>query len=112
MLEPGTAAVFDCPYYRVRFNMSHLNWILTANTLETVPPPLLDRCHIFHVPRPAPEHLFALYDRMVSDLDTHLQSYGRDTLAKALRNPENVSLRFLNRMVDILRAESCRPVLN
>jgi hypothetical protein len=112
MLEPGTAAVFDCPYYRVRFNMSHLNWILTANTLETVPPPLLDRCHIFHVPRPAPEHLFALYDRMVGDLDTHLQSYGRDTLAKALRSPENFSLRLLNRMVDILRAESCRPVLN
>ena len=40
MLEPATAAKFECPSYRLPFDMSRLVWIMTANALEDVQDPI------------------------------------------------------------------------
>tara|TARA_R110002051_G_C8755483_1_gene500878 strand:- start:34 stop:387 length:354 start_codon:yes stop_codon:yes gene_type:complete len=44
LLEPATAKAWDCPYFRVRFDMSHISWVLTSNTVENVPEPVRNRC--------------------------------------------------------------------
>ena len=43
LMEPMTATNWECPYYRVRFDMAHVNWILTANDLDKVSEPLRSR---------------------------------------------------------------------
>ena len=40
--------------------MSQISWILTANDIDGIFPPLLDRCRVFHVEYPAPYDLAQL----------------------------------------------------
>ena len=54
LLEPGTARQFrdeSCP--EVPIDVSGINWIATANTLENIPEPLRNRLMVFHVPPPS-----------------------------------------------------------
>jgi len=44
LLERESSRAWDCPYFRVRVNMSHLSWGMTANTLQALPEPLVSRC--------------------------------------------------------------------
>jgi hypothetical protein len=37
MLEGTTAAHFECPFYRLPFNMSRVVWIMTANDADLIP---------------------------------------------------------------------------
>lgn len=46
LLERNTAANWNCPFYRVRFNMSFVSWILLTNNMALLPEPLLSRCTI------------------------------------------------------------------
>lgn len=43
LLEPMTAQSWSCPYYRVRFDMSWVIWVLTSNDHRLLPAPLLSR---------------------------------------------------------------------
>lgn len=43
LMEPMTAEAWECPFYRIRFDMRHVNWVLTANVLEGVSEPLRSR---------------------------------------------------------------------
>lgn len=50
LLEPSSAASWQCPYYQVGFDMSWISWVLTTNTLTTLPAPLLSRLEVIHLP--------------------------------------------------------------
>jgi len=50
LLEPATAKAWDCPYFRVRFDMSHISWILTSNNVENVSEPVRNRCQVIGIP--------------------------------------------------------------
>ncbi len=49
-LERGTARKFHCPASGLVCNMSHVSWILTANSLQHVSVPLRTRCEVIEVP--------------------------------------------------------------
>ena len=108
LLEPATARQFECPVQRVQFDLSHVVWILTANTLRTVPDPLRDRCRVFRVPDPGPQDLLRLYDRMTADIDdTDLVADARvclETIAD-----KGASLRTLQGWVETVRGYAERP---
>lgn len=53
LLEPGSATRWECPFYRLRFNLSRVCWILTANETRWLPAPLLSRMKIVPVQRPS-----------------------------------------------------------
>ncbi|PVA07132.1 AAA family ATPase [Thalassorhabdomicrobium marinisediminis] len=57
LLEPATAAKWECPFFRVRFNMSHISWVLTSNVIENVPETLRSRCQIIEIPDLTTEQL-------------------------------------------------------
>lgn len=57
LLEPATARAWDCPYFRVRFDMSHISWVLTSNNVENVPEPLRSRCQVIEIPDVTTEQL-------------------------------------------------------
>lgn len=44
LLELSTAAHWECPYFRIKFDMSWITWVLTANTLGGLSAPFLSRC--------------------------------------------------------------------
>lgn len=55
LFEPGTAKTFKDQFFEMDFDASRIIYILTANSLDTVPEPLRSRVEIFKVPRPEPD---------------------------------------------------------
>ncbi|WP_291734890.1 AAA family ATPase [Leisingera sp. F5] len=48
LVEPSSATLWQCPFYQVGFDMSWISWVLTSNTLVTLPAPLLSRLEVIH----------------------------------------------------------------
>ena len=57
LIERSTAASWSCPFFRVRFDMSWVGWVLTANTTAGLSAPLLSRCPPLHLSGPSRQHL-------------------------------------------------------
>ena len=62
LLEAETARDWECPYFRVRLDMSWVNWILVSNDATRLSGPLLDRCRVVRLsgPSAAEEREFVL----------------------------------------------------
>ncbi|APW46413.1 AAA family ATPase [Rhodoferax antarcticus] len=52
LLDANTAKKFKDQFFEMEFDASRVVVILTANSLDGVPPALLSRVEVFHVPRP------------------------------------------------------------
>lgn len=108
MLEPDTAKRFECPALRIRFDMSRVNWILTANDLDQVPAPLRDRCCVFHMPDVTPHVAALMFDTVYrgidADIDPQVAAMARDAVIKAAGRG-HVSMRQIKRILDTLAAD-------
>ncbi|OWY06061.1 hypothetical protein B6V75_08210 [Thioclava sp. F1Mire-8] len=105
VLERSSAGHFVCPFLRTRFDLSHVNWILTANYEHQIPEPLLDRCQVFRVDASRPEHLVAFFKRAAGG-DAEPEELERvgvfiEEMCDAGRPP---SLRQIGRLAKSLRA--------
>lgn len=69
-LEKETARRFHDPYVQAPCDVSHVSWLMTANTMEGLPAPLRDRCRIIQFPEPGSEHLLALGHQIMLDILT------------------------------------------
>lgn len=49
MLESRSAASWQCPFYQVKFDMSHVNWVLACNDAHRLSEPLRSRLHVVHL---------------------------------------------------------------
>lgn len=103
LLEPETAARFECPAYRVRFDLSQVSWILTANDLAGVPEPLRDRCHVVLMPEVTPEIAGLMFDTLLREVDADLDEdacgLAREAVIKAAEHG-HVSLRQIRRILE------------
>lgn len=50
LIEPATAAAWECPFFRLPFDLSHVLWVMTANDGRSVPAPLRSRCPVINLP--------------------------------------------------------------
>jgi hypothetical protein len=107
LMEPETAARFECPAYRVRFDLSQVSWILTANDLGGVPEPLRDRCHVFRMPEATPQIAGLMFDTLLREIDADLDEdacgLAREAVVKAAEHG-HVSLRQIRRILERLGA--------
>lgn len=55
LLEPETSRAFHDEFIDVDLDASQVFWVLTANTLDGIPPALLSRMAVYEVPAPTPE---------------------------------------------------------
>ncbi|KQU19609.1 AAA family ATPase [Methylobacterium sp. Leaf94] len=60
LLEPETAAAYPDPAFQTAVNLSHVNWLATANSTSFLPGPLLDRFRVIEMPGPTAADLEAL----------------------------------------------------
>ncbi|MFT6091848.1 MAG: hypothetical protein ACJAWM_001662 [Sulfitobacter sp.] len=65
LLEPVSARNWDCPYHQTSFDMSHVNWILTANLKDRIPGALRSRMRIVSVPALTTNQLLQFCEREV-----------------------------------------------
>jgi ATP-dependent Lon protease len=68
MIERETGSRWDDPYVQSAVDLSAINWLCTANSLEGLPTPLLDRLRILRMPSPTAEHLPALAASLLREL--------------------------------------------
>ncbi|WP_121633353.1 AAA family ATPase [Tropicibacter alexandrii] len=110
LLEPGTAASWTCPFYRVPFDMRWISWVMTANGIEGLPAPLMSRCV-----------LITLGDITVSDLIAFATREGArrglevasiDAISEAIIQVKGgISLRDVVRMLERAEGLESRPRL-
>jgi hypothetical protein len=67
-LEAETSRNFPDPFIQTDCDLSHVSYILTANSDVDLPAPLRDRLRIVRLPRPTAEHLPAVCRSVVADL--------------------------------------------
>lgn len=101
LLDAGTARQFRDDYFEMRFNASHVIYVLTANNIENVPPALLSRVEVFVVPPPGPEQRLRIIRQTLADLNKRTRQQIRmvDGGAEQLAEQTNIDLRQLNRLV-------------
>lgn len=114
-LERETACRFHDPYIQAPCDVSHITWLMTANSLDGLSPPLRDRCRIIQFPEPRREHIPVLGSRIITDivaeqgLDHRWASPLDQIETEAVSSAwSGGSLRVLRRMIEVVLA--CRNV--
>jgi len=116
MLEKSTAARFFDGCLAAEIDLSHVNWLLTANRVDNLPAPLLSRVDVIEVSGPGPEHadvvLASLWRSVAQGLGLppsalpHLEVAAEASLLRLFRNTRSV--RRLRRAIETLVAVSAR----
>jgi ATP-dependent Lon protease len=73
LLEPETSRAFHDEFIDVDLDASQVFWVLTANSLDGIPPALLSRMAVYDVPAPTQEQAAAIAQRIYSGLLTELK---------------------------------------
>lgn len=63
LLEPTSSRAWQCPYFQVPFDMSHISWVLTSNDASLIPAPLRSRVQIIDLPDLTSAQLLAFVAR-------------------------------------------------
>lgn len=72
LLEPETAQAFRDEYIDVEIDASQICWVLTANSTEGRPAPLLSRMAVYEVPAPTREQAAKIARRILAALVVEL----------------------------------------
>lgn len=108
MTGEETSARYRDPYLEAPIDASRVNWVFTANSIEGLPRPFLDRCLVLRVDEPGPEHLRVLATSILEEVraDRGLDEVwappfdGMEWAALEEFWPRGGSLRGLKRLVE------------
>jgi ATP-dependent Lon protease len=79
LLEPETSRAFHDEFIDVDLDASQVFWVLTANSTEGIPAPLLSRMAVYEVPSPTPEQAAGIGQRIYVGLLRDLKLKHLDT---------------------------------
>jgi hypothetical protein len=77
LFEPETSSRYPDPALQIPLDLSHVNYLPTANSLEPLPAPLRDRFQIVMFPKPTIEHLDALLPSLLQAIATERGVHAR-----------------------------------
>lgn len=101
LIESATSVEWECPYFRLRFDISHILWVMTANYVQKVPEPVRSRCQLIQLPDITPVQLNAFVK--AQGLKMGLSDPGVEAILEALdRAPKLLGRRLSLR--DVIRA--------
>ena len=115
LLEPESAQDWHCPYHKVKVDMRHLSWVMLANTLRTVPEPVLSRARVLPIPDVTLEQLQGF--ARVRGRAMALPAPAVDAIVEAVgqaadRLPRRLSLRDVNRMLERAEELAAFPMMH
>lgn len=118
LLERSTARRYFDGCLATEIDLSHVNWILTANRVDRLPAPLLSRVDVVEVTGPGPDHaevvLAGLWRAVAQDAGLppsalpRIEAAGETALLRLFRNTRSV--RRLRRAIEAVVAVSARHV--
>jgi hypothetical protein len=113
LLEPESARRWECPFFRVSFDMSHLSWIFTSNDVDLVQPTVKSRCAVVNVRALTPLELqdFAIRrGREMSLSDPSIEAIIVALMHASDRLERHLSLRDVSRMLARAQDLESRPI--
>jgi ATP-dependent Lon protease len=101
LFEQQTARCFKDEFFEMQFDASRIIFVLTANSLEGVPAPLLSRLEVFDVPRPEPAQRMRIIQNEVAMLrrKTDRQIKLDKASSELLAERKDIDLRKTTRLV-------------
>lgn len=113
LLEPTSSTAWECPFTRRTYDMSQISWIMTANSSEGIPAPLIDRCRVFRIGYPEPADLVDLIrkqseGRVFDEVADCLIARVRTSASKG----QSLSLRRIQQLIDEAASVTQEPVLH
>ena len=114
LLERMTASTWQCPYFRVQFDLSWVGWVLTANSLRGLPEPLLSRCPPFELPTLSKHHLIGFAQRLRKAHDRPDEAIAaiEEIILSSHGNVGGPSLRTVKRMIERAEIAYARPLFH
>lgn len=73
LLEPETSSHFHDEFIDLDLDASQIFWVLTANSLEGIPDPLLNRMAVYEVPAPTPEQAALIAQKVYEGILQEMQ---------------------------------------
>ena len=105
LLDPGTAARFECPFHRLRFDMSGVIWIMTANDADLIPAPLRDRAHVFHLAGLSAEDAVDHFERLTAGCGGKAErDECRAFIARMAQTRRGIGLRQIRQLAGTLQS--------
>ncbi|HZW11948.1 MAG TPA: AAA family ATPase [Noviherbaspirillum sp.] len=103
LLEPETSRAFHDEFIDIDLDASHVFWVLTANSLEGIPPALLSRMAIYEVPAPTPDQAAGIAKNVYLGLLRELKLQNMD---------ENLSDGVLDKLTAVSPREMRKALLD
>lgn len=110
--EPETAARYPDPALQTTLDLSHVNYVMTANSTDALPSPLKDRLRIISFPTPTANDLDALLPTVLAGIAVERQLDPRwitpldsDEHCIAAQHWRGGSVRQLKRIIEIILKE-------
>lgn len=99
LLEPETSRNFRDEFIDVDIDASQIFWVMTANSTDGIPAPLLSRMAVYEVPSPTREQGHGIAQRMYAGLlaELKLKQMDNELIAKVLTKLEDVSPREMRK---------------
>lgn len=113
MSEPSSSLEWTCPHLNVKFDLSKVSWVMTANRIDRVPAPLRDRFRVIQIDRPTLTELLTVgYLRAYERLGDEAAALIVDALVGADRRGLQPTLRTVERMIESAEGVMETPLLN
>lgn len=114
LLERMTAARWQCPYFQAEFDLSWVNYVMTANSRVCLPEPLISRAVILDLPdlTVSQLRLFTLAEAKRRNLPEPAGDAIFEVFDRAPSANLNLSLRMVSRMPDRAETSVHQPILN
>ncbi|HVL74390.1 MAG TPA: AAA family ATPase [Noviherbaspirillum sp.] len=103
LLEPETSRAFHDEFIDVDLDASQVFWVLTANSLDGIPPALLSRMAVYEVPPPTREQAAGIAQRVYAGLLRELKLQNLE---------EELSDNVLDKLADVSPREMRKALLD
>ncbi|MDY7576716.1 AAA family ATPase [Herbaspirillum sp. RTI4] len=114
LLDPATSKKFHDEFFELRFDASRIVFVLTANSIEHVPPALLSRVEVFNVPAPGPAQRLRIIQETAAGLriKTKREITLDEGTAMMLSERVDIDLRRVARLVNQAFAQAMQAGSN